>query len=44
MTGRTILAVMLAVLLATSVSACGKKGDPKSPDGGTFPRQYPAPQ
>jgi predicted small lipoprotein YifL len=38
-------ALSIIALLALTVSACGKRGDPVPPDGKTdeFPRQYPDP-
>ncbi len=37
------LALVLAVMLAASLDACGKKGTPEPPPGkkSEFPRQYP---
>ncbi len=36
-----VAVVLLAV--AVSVQGCGKKSRLKSPEGATYPRQYPAP-
>jgi predicted small lipoprotein YifL len=33
----------LVLLLAAVVSGCGVKSPPKFPEGGTYPRTYPAP-
>jgi predicted small lipoprotein YifL len=37
--------LLFIALLALTLSACGKRGDPEPPDGKTdeFPRQYPDP-
>ena len=42
LTRRLLLALVPAALLA----ACGRKGDPEAPDGADekYPRQYPAPR
>ena len=34
----------LTLCLATGLAACGKKMQPKAPDGSSYPRQYPKPQ
>ena len=36
----------LLALLAVSVAACGRKGEPEPPPGrpSTFPREYPRPR
>ena len=41
---RLILAVAIALSLASALAACGKKGPPGLPEGVTddFPRKYPA--
>jgi hypothetical protein len=42
---RTLLSLSIAAVLALTVSACGKRGDPEPPDGEAdrYPRQYPDP-
>jgi hypothetical protein len=39
------MSLSIALSLALTVSACGKRGDPELPEGKTdeFPRQYPDP-
>jgi hypothetical protein len=38
------LTLSLAVMaLALALESCGKKEDVKSPQGSTYPRQYPSP-
>ena len=40
---RLLAAILLAGFLAASLSACGKKGDPKPPGEKTsYPRTYPS--
>lgn len=38
--------VVLMVALGLGIAACGKRGDPKPPEGATitYPKQYPAPK
>ena len=38
---RVIVLVSLVVVLATSVSACGRKNDPVPPEGSNYPQDYP---
>ncbi len=38
---RRLLPIVLAVALAASLSACGKKGDPEPVPGGRYPTTYP---
>ncbi len=39
---RTIALIFAAFLMAASLSACGKKGDPIAPDkNSSYPQQYP---
>ncbi len=39
---RTIAVVFIAFLMTATLSACGKKGDPKPPDqNSTYPQKYP---
>ncbi len=39
---RPLTVLLLAVILAFSVGACGKKGPPKPPsEDSAFPRSYP---
>lgn len=40
------LILPLLLGLALGLAACGKKGDPRLPEGevGTYPRTYPAPE
>ncbi len=41
---RLILALLLALSVAVPMAGCGKKGDPKLPEGkgDTHPRKYPS--
>ena len=40
---RLLAAILLAGFLAASLSACGKKGDPKPPSKDSqYPRTYPS--
>lgn len=41
--GRIVLALLLAVMLAAALDACGKKAAPEPSPGqkSEFPRQYP---
>jgi hypothetical protein len=45
---RLLAAALLAIPLATGLAACGKKGQPKPPEGQesayTYPQPYPAPK
>jgi len=45
---RLLLSAMLATGLVLGVAACGKKGNPKPPEGEasqyTYPQPYPAPK
>ena len=40
---RVFSAFVIALILAVSVAACGKKGSPKPPSGDSsqYPQQYP---
>lgn len=39
---RSISVFLAALLLAATLSACGKKGDPRPPDkNSSYPQQYP---
>jgi len=38
------LTPVIALLLISSVAACGVKSSPLAPDGSMFPRKYPAEQ
>ena len=40
---RLVLAILLALAVAPSIAGCGKKGDPRLPDGVSdeYPRKYP---
>ncbi len=29
------------VMIAGTLTACGRKGDPEAPPGSTYPREYP---
>ena len=40
---RTVAAAILAIGLAATLAACGKKVPLKPPPGSTYPRQYPPP-
>ncbi len=41
--GRLVIMLLVLTVLAFAVTACGKKGDLKQPDGtkATYPRTYP---
>lgn len=41
---RLILAVLIALSMAAPLAGCGKKGDPKLPQGESdnYPRKYPS--
>jgi len=39
---RLILALGFVLVLAGTLSACGKKGPPEAPGENQYPRQYPA--
>jgi predicted small lipoprotein YifL len=41
---RRLIALLLALAVATSVAACGRKGPPDAPPGkeDEFPRRYPS--
>jgi len=40
---RLLTVILLAGFLAVSLSACGKKGDPKAPtENSQYPRNYPS--
>jgi predicted small lipoprotein YifL len=44
---RVIAAALMALSLGTSLSACGKRGDPEPPPGAKksdYPRPYPDPK
>ncbi|MCW8914406.1 MAG: lipoprotein [Magnetovibrio sp.] len=41
MTRFLIVAVALLVI-AGSMTACGRKGDPEFPEGSSYPRDYPS--
>jgi predicted small lipoprotein YifL len=38
---RTLIILSLAVMLVLPLAACGRKGGPESPEGSTYPRDYP---
>ncbi len=38
---RILLSLMLALMVALPLGACGRKGNPEPPDGTTYPRDYP---
>ena len=40
---RYLAILLLTICLATSLSACGKKGEPEAPGESTYPNTYPAP-
>jgi predicted small lipoprotein YifL len=40
---RLMTVALVSVLLAASLSACGRKGAPEFPPGSTYPNQYPSP-
>ena len=39
---RVLTSLMLALLVALPLAACGKKGDLEPPPGSEFPRKYPS--
>jgi hypothetical protein len=41
---KTLLTMGMVLIVATGFAACGKKAQPKPPDGATYPRQYPLPE
>jgi len=38
---RFLIVAVALLLVAGSLSACGRKGDPDAPPGSTYPRSYP---
>lgn len=38
---RVIVLMLIALLAASSLGACGRKGAPEAPPGTTYPSQYP---
>jgi len=38
---RVCLMLGLIAVLASGLSACGRKGDLEKPDGSTYPKEYP---
>lgn len=38
---RIALTLLLVTMIATTLSACGRKGRPVAPDGATYDRPYP---
>lgn len=38
---RSLLTLALVALLASSLSACGRKGTPDEPENAVYPRVYP---
>jgi len=40
---RAVAAALLAIVIAGTLGACGKKEPLKPPPGSTYPRQYPPP-
>lgn len=39
---RRLIVLLTVLALAAPLAACGKRGDLEAPEGGTYPRQYPA--
>jgi len=40
---RLMTFVLVSLLMAASLSACGRKGNPDFPPGASYPQQYPSP-
>ena len=40
-TGRWMMAFVLLLTVALTVSGCGRKGPPKHPEGSEYPQTYP---
>jgi len=38
---RFLIVAMAMLMIAGSLSACGRKGAPEAPPGSTYPRSYP---
>jgi len=38
---RFLIVAVALLLVAGSLSACGRKGDPEAPPGSTYPQAYP---
>lgn len=38
---RFLIVAMAMLMIAASLSACGRKGDPEAPPGSTYPQAYP---
>jgi len=38
---KTCLMMGLIIVLATGLSACGRKGPMEPPEGSTYPKEYP---
>jgi len=38
---RMLTVAMVVVLMAASLTACGRKGAPEAPPGSTYPAPYP---
>ena len=38
---RFLMIAMAMLMVAGTLSACGRKGDPEAPPGSTYPRTYP---
>ena len=36
-----LLLACMTIVVASSLTGCGKKGKLEAPDGSTYPRQYP---
>ena len=41
MTIRFLTIAVAVVMMASMLTACGRKGDPDAPPGSTYPRTYP---
>ena len=39
---RFLIVAMTMLMVAGSMSACGRKGDPEAPPGSTYPHTYPS--
>jgi len=38
---RFLIVAVALLMVAGSISACGRKGDPEAPPGSTYPQTYP---
>ena len=42
MTIRFLTIAVAVLMMAATLTACGRKGDPEAPPGSTYPRDYPS--